>query len=239
MEKPAIIQVLEDAQLAYQAGDFVNALKFYEHFFDHALDDDPYAYYGVRLSHCLQGWAELAETFPGAKNKLEAKKRDTLEHYLDARDPERFHDYLSICRCLGVEQEALEQFLGLHHKEPKSAAKLAKFVWDDLILNEHWQACGELMQEASLKMDELFAVFDEAAKLKEMDPAFDNPKFDQHIVDTLLTDVQKIAMVLRHNDRTDDIDALQRQFQQGIEHRNHALLSKQYHAKGTFLFSGH
>ena len=43
MEKPKIIQVLEDATLAHESGDFVNALKFYEHFFDHALDDDPYA----------------------------------------------------------------------------------------------------------------------------------------------------------------------------------------------------
>jgi len=66
MEKPSILKVLEDAQLAHQAGDFVNALKFYEYFFDHALEDDPYAYYGARLSHCLQGWTELAGTFPGA-----------------------------------------------------------------------------------------------------------------------------------------------------------------------------
>ena len=50
------MQVLKDAQLAHQAGDFVNALKFYQQFFDHALDDDPYAFYGVRLSYCLEGW---------------------------------------------------------------------------------------------------------------------------------------------------------------------------------------
>jgi len=63
MEKPEIIKVLEDAKLAHESGDFVNALKFYEQFFDHALDDDPYALYGVRLSYCLDGWVKLAGEF--------------------------------------------------------------------------------------------------------------------------------------------------------------------------------
>lgn len=239
VQKPAIIQVLEDAQLAHQAGDFVNALKFYEHFFDHALDDDPYAYYGARLSHCLDGWGELAEVFPGAKNRLDAKKRETLEAYLEHRDPERFHDYLSICRVLGVEADALEQFLQLHHKEPKSAAKLSKYLWDDLVNAEQWQVCSDLIEQANQKLDELFAVFDEAAKLKEFDPSFDNLKFEQHIVDTLINDLQKVVLVLRHANRSDDINALQRQFQQGVTHRDHSILTKQVHAKGSFLFAGH
>lgn len=239
MEKPAIIQVLEDAQLAHQSGDFVNALKFYEHFFDHALDEDPYAFYGARLSHCLQGWGELAEVFPGAKNRLEHKKRDMLDLYLEARNPERFHDYLCICRRLGVEQDALEQFLSLHHDEPKSAAKLSKYLWNDLVSAEQWQVCSELMEQANLKLDELFAVFDEAGRLKEFDPSFNNLQFEEHIVATLLDDVQKVVLILRHNNRTDDIHALERQFNQGVTHRDHPILSKQAHAKASFLFAGH
>jgi len=239
MEKPSIIKILEDAQLAHQAGDFANALEFYEHFFDHALDEDPYAYYGVRLSNCLSGWSELATVFPGAKNRLEAKKREVLEHYLDARNPERFHDYLCICRCLGVEADALEQFLILHDSEPKSATKLGKYLWNDLINSEHWQVCSELMEQANLKLEELLAVFDEAAKLKDYDPAFNNIKFEQHIVDTLLEDVQRVVMVLRYANRIDEIDALQRQFLQGVESRDHSTLSKQVPAKGSFLFAGH
>lgn len=239
MEKPSILQVLEDAQLAHKAGDFVNALKFYQHFFDHALDDDPLAYYGIRLTHCLNAWAELAQEFPGAKNALEAKKREILDDYLETRKPERFHDYLSICRCLGVESDALEEFLKLYAHEPKSAAKLSKFLWNDLILSEQWHVCSELMEQANLKLDELFAVFDEAVKLKDLDPAFNNTKFEQHIVDTLLADVQNVVMVLRHSNRSDDILALERQFQQSVEHRNHSTLSKTAHARAAFLFIGH
>ena len=240
MEKPLVLKMLEDAQLAHQAGDFANALKFYSSFFDQALEEDPFAYYAARLSHCLQGWGELAKVFPGAKNALEQKKRETLNTYLEQdRNPERFHDYLAICRCLGTESDALEQFLRLHHSEPKSAAKLTKFLWNDLINAEHWNVCSELMQQANLKLDELFAVYDEASKLKQADPAFDNIRFEQHIVDTLLDDVQRVVMVLRYTGRDDEITALQRQFQVATAQRDHSLLSKQVHAKGSFLFAGH
>lgn len=239
MEKPALIQVLEDAQLAHRAGDFVNALKFYEQFFDDALTQDPFAYYGARLSHCLGGWAELAAQFPGAMNRLEAKKRDSLDAYLSTREPERFHDYLAICRHLGREQDAVNQFLSIHAQQPKSAAKLSKFLWEDLILGEHWQVCSELMEQANLKLEELFAVFDEANKLKEMDASFNTIKFDQHIVSTLLEDLQKVVMVLRYSGRGDEVDALERMFYIAAEQRNHAELSKQLQAKGSFLFAGH
>ncbi|MEM7358045.1 MAG: hypothetical protein AAF431_02990 [Pseudomonadota bacterium] len=239
IDKPDIINVLQDAQLAHQAGDFVSALNFYEQFFDHALDDDPYALYGVRLSHCLQGWAELAMEFPGAKKRLEAKKHETLGAYVEERQPEQFHDYLSICRHLGLEAEALAQFLELHHGQPKSAAKLVKYVWDDLILGEYWDVCNQLLTEPSAKLSELFAVFDEAGRLKDIDPAFDNAKFEQHIVDTLLNDVQKLVEVLRHGNRADEIEGLQHQFSQGLSQREHSELHKQAHAKSSFLFAGH
>lgn len=239
MQEPDIIGVLKDAQTAHQAGDFVNALKFYQHFFDHALDDDPYALYAVRLSHCLHGWVELAEAFPGAKNALERKKRESLETYFGTRNSEHFHDFLSISRALGTEAEALEEFLKLHHKEPKSAAKLSKYVWDDLINHEHWQVCSDLMIEPNQKLDELFAVFDEAAKLKDVDPSFDNPQFEQHIVDTLFNGLQCIVTVLRQTGRSDDINALQGQFYRAVEQRDHSLLIKQAHAQGAFLFTGH
>lgn len=237
--KPALLKVLEDAQLAHRSGDFVNALKFYEAFFDQALEQDPLAYYGARLSHCLGGWAELAAEFPGAMHRLEAKRRETLDQYLDSQEPERFHDYLVICRYLGREADAVEQFLALHHQLPKSAAKLSKFLWNDLTHAEHWQVCSDLMQEPSLKLDELLAVFDEANKLKEMDPSFNTAQFDEHIVATLLDDLQKVVMVLRYSDRGDEVGSLERLFFQAVDQRKHPELSKQVHAKGSFLFAGH
>ena len=239
MEKPEIITVLEDAQLAHKAGDFVNALKFYEHFFDHALDDDPYALYGVRLSHCLQGWADLATVFPGAKNSLEQKKRQLLDEFLDSKNPESFHDYLCVARQLGVEEQALNHFLQLHAENPDTAARLAKYLWDDLVNAEQWAVCNDLLPEPNQKLDELFSIFDESAKLKEFDPSFNNNKFDQHIVDQLIEAVQQLVVVLRFADRSEELAALSRQFHQAVETREHALLHKQVHAKSSFLFASH
>lgn len=239
MDKPTIIQVLEDAQLAHQSGDFVSALKFYQHFFDHALAEDPAAFYGVRLSHCLQGWSRLAQVFPGAKQALERKQQEVLTEYLRNEEPEIFNDYLEISTQLGDRQMAISEFIALFDTKPDTAKRLSRYVWNDLIDLEEWNICNALLTEPTLKLDELFAVYDEFLKMRELDPRFDTLKFEQHIVDQLLLDVQRTVSVLRHQNRAADIAALQRQFFQGIQHRDHALLSKQVNAKGAFLFAAH
>jgi len=239
MDKPEIINVLEDAQLAHQAGDFVNALKFYETFFDHALDDDPYALYGVRLSYCLNGWAKLADEFVGAKQRLQQKQHETLDRYQQTKQSEVFHDYYCISQHLGLKEEALQQFITLHQTTPKTAAKLVKYVWNDLIEAEQWEMCNVFLDQANLKLDELFAMFDESMRLKEFDPSFNDPKFEQHAVDSLIDETQKLVTVLRYNNRRDDINALERQFHQAVESRNHSALSKTTHAKASFLFVSH
>ena len=239
MSKPDILVVLEDALRAHEAGDYLNALEFYERFFDHALDDDPYALYAVRFSHCLAGWGELAQIFPGAKLKLEKKRHQVWDDYYDTRIGERFFDYLNICRQLGRENEALEAFLGLHAKEPKSAAKLTRYVWDDLIVNEQWRVCGDLLVEPAQKIDELFSVFEESDQLRHIDADFDDPKYDRHLVDTLLNDLQKLVLVLRQNDRSNELPEVERQFMLSVEKSGHSLLQKEVHAKAAFLFSGH
>lgn len=233
------LKVLENAFKAHDAGDFLSALNFYEHFFDHALDDDPYELYALRFSHALTGWAELATVFPGAKYQLERKASAVWDDYLEHKNPERFFDYLSICRHLGIEQEALNRFLELQTTQAKSAAKLARYVWDDLILAEQWRVCSELMPMPAQKIDELFSIFKESDRLRQVDPQFDKPEYDAHIVDTLLNDVQKVAQVLRHSSRADELKEVQRQFVREVEHTGHGLLAKQAHARAAFLFAGH
>ena len=239
LPKPEMLVVLENANTAHKAGDYANALRFYETFFDHALDDDPYALYGVRLSHCLESWAELALIFPGAKRALESKQRDVLAVYEQQKDPEKFHDYLCICRQLGLNDKALETFLRLHAENPKSSAKLVKYIWDDLINAEHWGVCSALLEQPAQKLDELFSIFDESTKLKEIDSSFDTIQFENHIVDQLLNDVHKISLVLRHTQRSEELVSIERQFYSALENQESSSLHKQAHSKSSFLFSGH
>ena len=237
--QPEILKTLEDAQLAYQAGDFVNALQFYEYFFDHALDNDPYALYGVRLSYCLDGWAKLGQVFPGAKKRLEQKQIELLNEYQETKNCETFHDYFCICKALNQLNHALDMFSKLYKNNSKRAEKLAKYVWDDLIKAEQWELCGQLLSQPEQKIDELFAVYDEAQKLKQFEPEFDNDKFDQHLLDTLLNGVTDTVQVLRFNNRTREISKLERQFYQAVDSRNNASLTKTVHAKASYLFIGH
>lgn len=238
-QPPNILNTLKDAQLAHSAGDFINALRFYEHFFDHALDDDPYALYGIRLSHCLDGWAKLADEFPGAKNRLEQKQQELIQQYHQTNNREKFHDYYCVSNALDKKEQAVDFFATLHRDNPKKSQLLVKYVWDDLINAEMWVLCGELLQRPEQKIDEFFALYDESQKLKSVDTTFDNHQFDQHTIDTLLDGISNVVQILRFNNRANEIEAIERQFHQAIDSRNHASLSKTVHSKASFLFLGH
>lgn len=237
--QPEILKTLQDAQLAHQSGDFVNALDFYEYFFDHALDEDPYALYGVRLSYCLDGWAKLAEIFPGANQRLEQKKNQALDEFQATKNSEQFHDFYCISKALRQNDTALEVFTSLFADNPKSSEKLTKYVWDDLVKAEHWAICGSLLKQPEQKIDELFAIYDEAQQLKSVEPEFDNNKFDQHLIETLLDGVSALVQILRFNNRAEEIALIERQFNQAVDTRNDSSLSKAVHAKASFLFLGH
>lgn len=239
MEKPNIIKTLEDAQLAHKAGDFANALKFYEHFFDHALDDDPYALYGVRLSHCLEGWGKLAETFVAAHNKLLTQKNQALQAYQHQKRPEKFHDYYAISCVLNKKQEALQEFLSINEANTKSASHLIKFVWQDLIDAQQWQICNQFLEDPVQKLDEFFSVFDQASRLRDMDLSFATDAFDKHILNELIAGVNELLLVLRHNHRSDDVEIIQRKFYEIAHAKSYTGLDALLQAKGVFLFSGH
>jgi hypothetical protein len=239
MEKPNIMKVLEDAKLAHKSGDFTNALKFYEHFFDHALDDDPYALYGVRLSYCLDGWAELAKDFVGAHNQLVEKQQTALQNYHKIKLPELFHDYYSISRVLDKKEESLDSFLSVLQENFKNASRLVKFVWQDLIEAEQWEVCNQFLEDPVQKMDESFSVFDEASQLRNIDTSFATPAFEKHILNELVDAVNELLLVLRHNNRSEDVDVIQRKFYEIAHSRSHSGLDSLLQAKGVFLFSGH
>lgn len=239
MEPPEILKLLENAHTAHEAGDFTNAARFYARFFDESRLVDPMAFYAIRLSNCLSAWSKLALDFPGARNSLEQKGQEMLLEYQRTGEPERFHDYAAIANQLNATAEVVQTFVLLHDTAPEQAKKLAKFVWTDLLTAQEWRVCSELMTRPEQKLDELFAVFDQAAKMREVDERFNTIEFDEHIVDTLLEDVQRVVEVLRRTERSDEVVLLARQFQQGVKQRNHAMLSKKVHAQGSYLFLGH
>jgi len=239
MHQPEIMQVLKDAQLAHQAGDFVNALKFYQYFFDHALDEDPYALYGVRISHCLEGWASLAKDFLGARNELQVYQENALSAYMKNKKPELYHDYYSISKVLGLHEQAVDQFLIINSEYSEDAKKLVKFVWEDLISRQLWSVCNQFLDEPVQKLDESFELFDQAVKLQDIDSSFANAAFEEHILVTLVASIEELIMVLRHNNRSDEVSMIERKFFEIAHAKQHSGLSSLIQSKGSFLFSGH
>ncbi|MEO0367365.1 MAG: hypothetical protein AAF197_01120 [Pseudomonadota bacterium] len=237
MEKPAVMKILENAQMAHEAGDFLGAARFYEEFFDQSRLVDPMAFYAIRLNNCLMGWKQLADDFPGARMKLADKAQEMLALYETEKSPERFHDYWVIKKLCGELDEAIATFEALAAQT--EVAPLAKFVWTDLVANARWPLCGSLLTRPEQKLDELFAVFDQACGMKQLDPQFDTLAFDEHIVETLLADTKMVVEVLRQTDRSSEVDSLARQFQQLVSQRQHATLAKQVSAQGAYLFIGH
>jgi hypothetical protein len=239
MESPEVMKLLENAHTAHESGDFINADRFYARFFDESRVVDPMAFYAIRLNNCLMAWTKLSQDFPGARVSLEQKGQQMLAEYQRSGEPERFHDYAAIAKQLKGTPEVLEIFITLHDTAPERAQKLAKYVWTDLLGAQEWRVCSELMTRPEQKLDELFAVFDQAAQMKDLDERFNTIEFDEHIVDTLLGDVQLLVEVLRRTERSEEVVPLARQFQQGVEQRDHATLAKKVHAQGSYLFVGH
>lgn len=234
-----VMKLLENATMAHEAGDFVNADRFYADFFDRALAVDPMAFYAIRLNNCLLAWGQLAKDFPGARISLQNKADESLAEFMANETTERFHDYVTIMRVLNEPQQGVDAFLNVYAEAPKRAQRIVKYVWNDLLIAKEWTVCSALLERPEQKLDELFAVFDQAAKMKDVDERFNTVEFDEHIVATLLNDVQRVVEVLRHAERSDEIIALARQFQQGVSQRQHAVLAKQVSAQGSYLFIGH
>ena len=232
-----LLSVLKNAQVAHTAGDFVNALKFYQSFFCRARTEEPEAHYSVRLSYCLDGWSRLAAEFPGALNSLREEQLNCLALYQATREPEMFHDYLQISKRLDESQAALSVFIDYHSADSKAAAKLSKYVWEDLITAECWEVCNALLIQPSLKLDELFAIFDESNQLKIVNSAFDSHEFEQHTLEQLTQGLSAVIEVLRRSNRADEIENLKHLFQQGVNTRNHPALTKHVSTQGGRLFS--
>lgn len=132
---------LDEARAAFRGKDYGGSLERYEYFFDHALDNDAHSLYGVRLSYCLSEWAKLGTVYPLAMRRLEEKASESLALLTQTRDPERFHDFIAICRYLDRKSDPIHQFLHFHSSDRDLAGLIIRFIWDALVQDRQWSVC--------------------------------------------------------------------------------------------------
>ncbi len=187
------------ARIAFEKGDYSEALKQYEYFFDHALDDDPYASYGVRLSYCLDEWASLGKQYTEALQRLEWKADEALALLNESRDPERFHDFMAICSYLERKEDPIQRFLGYHSSDRDLAESIVRFIWNELVEEGQWAVCAEYLSNSHETYQTALWKFDQAMQVCK---SLGGDEFEEQIKGWYVRDVTNLMLVLRNAGKT-------------------------------------
>lgn len=200
-------QTLRDARAAATAGDYPTAQALYEHFFDHALEVDE-SFYGVRLSYCLDEWAELGEAYPPALDALKSKAAEAISGFESTRNPELFHDYLSILHHLNHDDVVFAKFIEYHETKPELAKIAADLMWDSLIESERWDLCAAYLADAKERYETAIHHFDLGMQLYKEDPSFGDDDFARRRRKSYVRDVGNLFRVLKNTHQDQLLNSL-------------------------------
>jgi len=195
---------LNEARRAVKEGNFEAAVEQYEYFFDHALDNDPASYYGVRLSYCLDEWSRLGEKHPEAKERLEFKRNEALDLLKTDREAERFHDFVSICEYLKCPELPVEEFIKIHESDTELAKEIVRFIWDVLVSQERWDVCVDYLNNPKEKYSSYLLKFDQAISICKSDESLGGEEFEEQIKGWCIRDISNMLLVLKNSDRTEE-----------------------------------
>jgi hypothetical protein len=206
---------LDQARSAFRTGNYAEALKQYEYFFDHAMEDEEHNYYGVRLSYCLDEWARLADKYPAAIDRLEKKRDEALSLLAQTRNPERFHDYQSICKYLKSEKLPIDKFLVYHSSDPELAKTVFRFIKKDLAKAEFWNICSTYINKPLDEYNLYLQTLDMALKIHEEEG------WDNSIVKSgFVRDVSNLLLILKNTEKSDEVASLQNSILSDMQSRN-------------------
>jgi hypothetical protein len=216
--------MLNDARKAVKNNDFPAALEKYEYFFDHALDDDPASFYGVRLSYCLDEWVRLGKKYPKAIDRLESKKDEAILLLKESGDAEKFHDYVSICEYLGKTGDAIEGFIHLHESNQDLAKKVVRFIWKKLVEKRQWKLCSFYLDNPSKNLSNALNKFDESMTICKADPSLGGEDFERQIKGWYVTDIGNVLLVLKYSERFNEFMSFRNEAFENIEKRGYPEL---------------
>lgn len=225
---------LDDARAAFREKKYETALERYEHFFDHALDDDAHSLYGVRLSYCLSEWAKLGNVYTLATRRLEEKASESLVLLARTREPERFHDFIAICRYLDRNSDPIRHFLHIHSSDRDLAHSVVRFIWDALVQDRQWSVCDAYLEEPKENYKVSLRKFDEAMQVCQSEPTFGGKEFEEQIEGWYVRDVSNILLVLKNTGRNDEAAAVASSAESDMMARGRGSLVKQVHEQTGF-----
>jgi tetratricopeptide (TPR) repeat protein len=218
---------LNNARAAVRLGKYPEALEQYDYFFEHALDDDPASFYGVRLSYCLDEWARLGQAYPPALDALEKKKRDARLLLEQTRNPARFHDLVSICQYLKDPDESIRIFLEYHLSDRELAISIVDFVWNQLVAAKQWVVCATYITDWTEKYGLALGKYDVPMNLWKSDKTFGGEDFDKLVGSWYVQNVSNIILVLRNTGRYEEVASVHRRMVIDMKQRDQIELVHQ------------
>jgi len=218
---------LDVARAAFRDGRYPEALSSYEWFFDHALDDDPAALYGVRLSYCLHEWARLGAKYPPALQRLEERRDQALDAFGSTRDPERFHDFKAICEALDEESKLpVSTFADLHRRDRTLAALVVRFIWHEIVEAKMWDVAGTYVIDYRADYESAIERFAETMAICEESPELGGEEFADQIRGWCIKDLRDLWLVLIHSSRTGEADILRQLAESDARLGNHPTIAE-------------
>jgi len=156
-------EVLSEARDAYAKKNYSLALEKYQWFYQNAIEIQE-SYYGVRLSYCLDEWAQLGDEYPEAKGALTKLKTTTLSEFKKTNSRRLFHEYSSISEYLKCKSEVLDEFLMIDSTNQEQASKLFSFVYEYCASNEMWDLCAKYLGNGYKQYQRTLEMFDHMIK---------------------------------------------------------------------------
>lgn len=151
--------VIKAARIAFEAKDYLTALEKYKWFFENSIKINK-AYIGVRLSYCIDEWANLAKVYPTAMDSLVEQKNVALRNFNKTSDTSSFKDYATICEYLNCSEEAVLLFKDAHSANRELSKKLFRSVYEPIAQNKEWEICREYLGNGQKKYEGVIELFD-------------------------------------------------------------------------------
>jgi hypothetical protein len=108
-----------------QDGRYGEALREFEWFHHHALEEEP-ALRGVRLSYALESWLDLGRIYPEAMDSLlSVRDSKTRQLVQGTRTWDLFHDVVAINETLDQAIATYELFVAIRQQAPEFARECA------------------------------------------------------------------------------------------------------------------
>ncbi len=159
-------EVLKQAREAHSQKEYALSLEKYKWFYENALDIDE-SFYGVRLSYCLDEWAELAKEYPLAKEELVKLKDVSLENFKSNQSHQAFHEYSSISEYLNCFDEVLQTFQLIQEQDEELASKVFSLVYQSFAEKKNWDVCRKYLGNGYKKYTVTLDIFDHMIKFAQ------------------------------------------------------------------------